>query len=60
MTQHRDTVGGQAGEQPGEKLVKDLRPARQQPVRVPALGHSLAGRIRLRQRVTFDDRHPPV
>ena len=43
MTQHRDTIGRQVGEQPGEQLVKDLRPARQQPVGMPALGHPLAG-----------------
>ena len=27
---------------------------------VPALGHPLAGQPGLRQRVAFDDRHPPV
>ena len=60
MTQNRDAVGRQPGEQPGEKLVKDLRPARQQPMCVPTLGHPLAGRTGLWQQVTFDDRHPPV
>ena len=39
--QHRDTIRDQAGQQPGEQLVEDLRPARQQPVGVPALGNAL-------------------
>ena len=39
--QHRDTVRDQAGKQPGEQLVEDLRPAWQQPVGVPALGNAL-------------------
>ena len=60
MTQHRDTVGRQVGDQPGGNLVKDLRLPRQQPVGVSALGHPLAGRTRFRQLVPFNDRHPPV
>ena len=59
-TRYRDTVRHQVGEQPGEQLVEDLRPARQQPMGVPALRDSLAVQPGLRQRVPFDDRHPPV
>jgi len=59
-TQHRDAVGHQVREQPGEHLVEDLRPARQQPVGVPTLGNSLTVQPALRQRVPFDDRHLPV
>ncbi len=39
---YRDTVRHQVGEQPGEQLVQDLRPARQQPMGVPTLRDSLA------------------
>ena len=60
MMEHRDTAGGQAGEQPREKLVQDLRPAWQQHVGVPTLGHPLTVQSGLRQRVPFDDRHPAV
>ena len=60
MMEHRDTAGGQAGQQPREKLVQDLRPARQQHVGVPALGNPLTVQPGLRQRVPFNDRHPAV
>ena len=60
MMDHRDTAGGQAGQQPREKLVQDLRPPRQQHVGVPALGNPLTVQPGLRQRVPFNDRHPAV
>ena len=59
-THHRDTIRRQVGEQPREQFVEDLRPARQQPMGVPSLGHPLTVQPGLRQRVPFDDRHPPV
>ena len=55
--QYRDATGHQFGEQPGEQLVEDLRPPRQQGVSVPALGNSLAVQPGVWQQVTFDDRH---
>ena len=41
-TRHQDTVRHQVVEQPGEQLAEDLRPPRQQPMGVPALGNPLA------------------
>jgi hypothetical protein len=57
ITDRRHPSRHQAGQEPREQLVQNLRAAGQQPVSVSALRHALARHPRLRQHVTLDHRH---
>jgi hypothetical protein len=57
IADHRHPRRHQAGQEPREQVVENLRAAGQQPVRMPALRHPLARHHRIRQHVTFEDRH---
>ena len=58
--QHRHPSRRQVGQQAREQLIEDLRAARQQCVRMPALRNPLPVCRALRQQVAVDNRHPLV
>jgi hypothetical protein len=58
--EHRHPSRRQVGQQSREQLIEDLRAARQQCVRMPALRNPLPVCRALRQQVAVDNRHPLV
>ena len=58
--EHRHPSDRQVGQQSREQLLQDLRAARQQHVRMPALRNPLPVCRALRQQVAVDNRHPLV